>query len=198
MRRLVTIALTVIASVTFTAHPVFADDNEGGGANNVVQVNNHSDGKLKTKTRADVAHDGGPTVANENLALARASCVDCRTVAVAVQVVLMEATVSDFRPANAAVAVNDNCVRCQTFAFARQELLTADRPVRISDEGAEQVATIEGQIRQVADSSEAFDQMAADLDSLTDQLVTVLQREIDRAGSASRHDSKRQVDEREE
>lgn len=194
MRRAVA-AVIVCFSLAVGAQPALA--HGGGGADNIVQVNNQSDGQLKSRARAALAHDPGPTVANQNLALARSSCVDCRTVAVAVQVVLIEGSVTDFRPLNAAVAYNEECVRCQTFAFARQEILSPGRPVELSDEAEGRIDAIQARMRALAASDEPFAQLAADLDGLTDQLVAVVEAEVARAGTSARHESKREVEEKE-
>jgi putative peptide zinc metalloprotease protein len=202
VRRPLAVLVLVLASISLAGQPSFADDEGGGGggggASNLVQVYNRSDGAWRARGASSVAHDPGPTVANQNMALARASCTDCRTVAVAVQVVLVEGPVDDFRPANAAVAVNEDCLRCQTFAFARQEVLRADRHVDISDSARDQLEDLRGEVRDVAASPESFDQMTVDLDALTDQLVALLQGEVQRAGGDADDDSRREVDRHED
>jgi putative peptide zinc metalloprotease protein len=193
-RRFATI-VSIVASLTVAgASPAFAGD-QGGGANNVVNVRNQDDGAWRTRAKTSVDHDRGPTVANENQAFAYASCTDCRTVAAAVQVILVEGPTDDFRPVNVAVALNENCLRCATFAFARQVVLTPGRRVEIGDDAEGQIERIQGRIRNVAGSSESFPQMTADLDSLTEQLVAVVQGEVDRAGTWSDRKDDRRVDE---
>jgi len=187
-------AISIVASLTLAGAPRAFAGEEGAGANNVVSVRNTETGDVRTRSRVSVAHDPGPTVADENEAFAYASCTDCRTVAAAVQVVLVEGPANDVRPVNAAVAVNENCLRCATFAYANQVVLTPRTRVEIGDEAEGRIEYLEGQIRSVAASSEAFPQMSADLDSLTGQLVAVLQGEVQRAGTTAERSDDRKVD----
>jgi len=187
-------AFGIVASLTLAGAPRALAGDEGAGANNVVSLRNTESGEILTRARVSVAHDPGPPVANENEAFAYASCTDCRTVAAAIQVVLVEGPTNDFQPVNAAVAVNENCVRCATFAYARQVVLSPRTHVEIGDEAEEQIQYLQGRIRSVTRSSEAFPQMSADLDSLTNQLVAVVQGEIQRAGTTAERSDDRKVD----
>lgn len=192
---LVAVVTTVLA---LGAPAARADDGGGGGSNNIVKVVNRDDGDTRVRARTAVPEVGGPTVDSTNFASAYASCTDCRTVAVAVQVVVVEGEVTDFQPANAAVAVNEGCVRCQTFAYARQEVLSPGTPVRIGRDAAYAIRNLQYRIQSVAQSDEDFAQMTADLDGLTEQLVSVVQGEIDRAGTTATHHQDRRVDERDD
>ena len=199
MRKRIAAFLAIVATTSLAVpSQALAFEESNGNANNVVVVQNRQGGAFKNKARSLLVHNGGPSVANGNAAVARASCTDCRTVAVAVQVVVLEGPVSDFRPENAAVALNETCVRCQTFAYARQEVLDPGRPVRIGDGAQERVSQIEGQIRDLASSTEPFVQLTADLDNLTVQLVDVVRGEVNRAGATAKVDERRQVDRRED
>jgi putative peptide zinc metalloprotease protein len=77
---------------------------------------------------------------NRNEAYALASCRDCRTVAVAFQVVLLVGSVDVVVPQNLAAAVNYACVECVTYALATQLVVTLDGP--LSDDGARDLAAI--------------------------------------------------------
>ena len=191
-------AVVVALAVVLGTPAAHADDGVRGAANNVVNVVNRTDGNTRVQARTAVPEVDTPTVDNTNVASAYASCTDCRTVAVAVQVVLVEGPVTDFEPGNAAVALNENCLRCQTFAYARQEVLSPGAPVNIGDDAAAAIRDLQGRIQDVASSDEGFAQMSADLDGLTDQLVSVLQAEIDRAGTTAEHHHDRRVDEKDD
>jgi len=198
MRRRIAVLVSIVASLTMMGVPRALAGDDGAGADNIVSVHNQSDGELQVRARFSLAHDPANTVANSNIAYAHASCTDCRTVAVAVQVVLAEATATDVRPTNVAVAINENCLRCATFAFARQELLQVGSHVDLGKEAKAQIDEIEGQISDVASSSESFDQMTAELDSLSEQLVALVQREVDRVGVKAERTGERQVDKRDD
>jgi len=192
-RRFATV-VSIVASLTLAGAPRALAGDVGAGANNVVYVRNLVTGAVLTRARTSVAHDPGPTVANDNEALAYASCTDCRTVAAAVQVVLVEGPTTDFRPTNVAVALNENCLRCATFAFARQVVLSPGTHVEIGEAAEEQIEGIQARIRAVAASSESFPDMTVDLDGLTEQLVAVVQGEVQRAGTTAGRDEDRRVD----
>ena len=183
--------LAVVVAITFSGPPASADSY--GNANNVAQVENYKDGASRARARVDLEREPGPTVDNENVAIAFSECTDCRTVAVAVQAIIVEGNVDDFRPGNAAAAVNANCLRCQTFAFARQEVLQADGKVPISADAEAEYEALQDQIQQVSQSDAPFDDMIVQLDSLVDQLVAVLHGEVDRAGAHASENAKRDV-----
>ena len=189
--------LTAFAAIVAAAVLAFPPLAGAEGGHNHVTVVNQSDGRLATQGRAVLAVDHGPTVDNENTAIARASCTDCRTVAVAVQVLAVDGTASDFAPLNAAVAVNDECTRCQTYAYARQEVITVDGPFTLTADGRDRIDRLEAAIEQTAGSGEPFVEMGADLDSLVVELRTTVLAEIDRAGRRTRsHTVRRDVDSR--
>jgi len=192
------VLVSIVSALTLAGGTTAFAGDEGAGANNVVSVRNLEDGARQIRTRTSVAHDPGPTVANDNEAFAYASCTDCRTVAAAVQVVLVEGPMNESRPVNAALAVNENCLRCATFAYANQVVLQAGRHVEIGDEAEERIEAIEGRIRSVAASSETFLEMSTDLDGLTQQLVAVVQGEVQRAGTTAARIDDRRVDERDD
>ena len=193
LRRLGFVGVMVV-SLVLGGHPAFADD-DGGGANNIVQLHNNQDGAAKERGKTSITEDQGSTVDNSNIALAEASCTDCRTVAVAVQAVIVSGDVTVFTPGNAAVAVNDGCVRCATFAYARQELLQTDGPFVLSNDAREQAAAVSDQIRALAASDESFSALSADLDALTDQLVSILETDIANGGKHDTRNTDRRVDE---
>ena len=166
----------------------------GGGANNVVSVRNQQDGTLRSRASAQIAQDAGPIVGNTNLAEAAASCVDCQVVAVAVQVVIRSGDVSVDEPGNAAIAVNEGCLRCLAFAYARQEILRADRPVPVSGDAMAEVNAIEAEMQDVAASGLSDLEMWPLLDDLSERLVAVVEAEIANAGAAATRSTGRQVD----
>jgi putative peptide zinc metalloprotease protein len=67
---------------------------------------------------------GGEPVDETNDAHAYANCTECRTIAVAFQVILILGSVDEIAPVNAAVAANFDCKRCDTYAFAYQLIVS--------------------------------------------------------------------------
>jgi putative peptide zinc metalloprotease protein len=95
--------------------------------------------------------DSGP-VDTRNQAYALASCTDCRTLAVAFQVVLVVGYAQVVTPLNAAVAVNYDCDACVTHALAVQLVATLAREP--SPETMSALAEIWAQLEQSSTSFE--------------------------------------------
>jgi len=193
--------LLAVGPVVATATAAHADGTYGGaggsgGGDNIVSVDNRTDGSLLARSNPAGAVDDGATVANQNIAYAHATCTGCRTVAVAVQIVIVEGSGTDFRPTNAAVAVNENCNSCQTFAFARQFVLTPHRRVQLSDQTWRKLAQLRQQMATESQSLEPFAQMDANLESLSQQMVAAVQADLQRSGDPGGEQGDHKVDER--
>ena len=91
--------------------------------------------------------DGSVPTDQRNEAYALASCSNCTTVAVAFQVILVIGQADVVVPENIAVAVNYDCVDCQTYGLAVQLIATlTDRP---SDEAMDHLAAIQRELEQL-------------------------------------------------
>ena len=104
----------------------------GEGDNQALAVNTR-DGSVAYDVSFALVWADEDTVLNRNEAYALASCRDCRTVAVAFQVVLLVGSVDVVVPQNLAAAVNYACVECVTYALATQLVVTLPGP--LSDDG---------------------------------------------------------------
>jgi putative peptide zinc metalloprotease protein len=87
----------------------------------------------------------GSTALNKNEAYAFASCTDCRTVAVAFQVVLVAGQVDVVVPQNLSGALNYACVRCVTQALATQ--LVVSVPGALTEAQNAQLAAVWTQLQ---------------------------------------------------
>jgi putative peptide zinc metalloprotease protein len=151
----------------------------GTNGDNVVSIDNTGAGATLVQARTDVELDTTSSVTNVNEALAQASCSTCRTVAVAIQIVVVNSSPTTVAPQNVAVALNQNCSSCNTFAYANQVVLYSHG--QISPNAARylpQAENISRQIAAVAASRETFPQMSSDLDALTQQLAALAQQAI--------------------
>ena len=114
----------VLAATAVIGSPASAQgDTEGGGGNgspiNTAIVENTKDGSSVFKLAFQVRKImGSETVEPGNAAVAIASCTNCQTVAIAVQIVFFIGSPTVFAPENAAVAVNAGCSFCDTLATA--------------------------------------------------------------------------------
>jgi hypothetical protein len=111
-----------------------AQTGVGGGPKNVVLAQNLNDGRLRVRGNVQLGRIPGPTAAPVNLARAYSSCVDCQTLAVALQLDLVTAGTHQAAPENVAVALNYECTGCHTVALALQYMLTVDDPTQVPDE----------------------------------------------------------------
>jgi putative peptide zinc metalloprotease protein len=107
-----------------------------------------------------------------------ASCEDCKTVAVAFQVVIVVGQSNAIAPENLAAAINYNCVSCVTQALAQQLVLTVDRP--LTDEARAQLEALWSEIAAFGESLEglAFADIRARLTSFEQQLLGIIERDL--------------------
>ena len=166
--------------------------------NNVVDIFNQRDWSWMPESSTAVTESPGGTVDNTNYAHAKATCHYCRTVAVAVQVLVVEGATDDFRPTNAAFAENVSCSYCSTFAYANQVVLSPLHAVTIDKDARKQAEKIRDQIASTARSPISFSEMSAKLDALTQELSQVISDAIARSGAPATSDQHRQVDEKDE
>ena len=116
--------------------PSTSPDEQSADANvgpkNIVLVENKHDGRLRVKGHVQLGKVPGSVVSPVNLAAAVNTCHnDCDTLAVALQVNLVNRAFSVFTPQNAAVAVNAGCNGCHAVAWAIQYNIGVDDPIQV-------------------------------------------------------------------
>jgi putative peptide zinc metalloprotease protein len=166
----------------------------GSGGKNVVLVFNETDGRLASRAGLVLGHASGPTVVPENLASARASCTDCRTVAVALQAVVVISDPDTASPRNAAVAVNAGCTNCQTFAYAWQYVVSTGGPVRFTPEANQAIADLRAEASTLAASDLPFPELVDRLDEVAGEFRAVVDGEMQRVGLGRDGVSERALD----
>lgn len=116
--------------ITETETTIFDPDwrDGGGGPNNIVRLRNRQDGRFRIRGNIDLNRIHGSRVTPRNVASAVATCTDCQTVAIALQLNLYQRTAAWVAPENLAVALNIECTRCTTVAVAIQYVLPVDDP----------------------------------------------------------------------
>lgn len=122
------------------------ENDEGGGRTNIVQVKNSTDGRLRVRGSAVYNRVGGSNVAPVNAAYAESTCVDCQSVAVAIQVVVYRRGANSVTPTNQAIALNNSCTRCVTVARAIQYVIPVEDPREVPGEVRELVRDIDREI----------------------------------------------------
>jgi putative peptide zinc metalloprotease protein len=183
-RRLATLALAAgLALVALPAAPAAADDG-----NNIVSVVNTKDGASIFKMVFDIRRVTGDVVDNGNAAIAYASCTDCKTVAIAIQIVFVEGTPSTVAPENVAIAVNENCTACETLASAYQFVISTNGPVTFTKAGWRRLHEIRKGLERLRKNDLPIAEIQRRLDALMDELADVLRTELVPADKGERDD----------
>ena len=175
---------TTSATTDATADSSASTEAGGGGGkvNNEVVVFNVTDGRFAHRAGFGTARVTGGDVTNTNSAAATSSCNDCRTVAVAVQAVLVMGDSHSIAPRNQAVAINNNCLRCESYALAYQYVVSTRGIVRFTAEGEQRLAELQRHITELAASDLGFLELEAQIDSLVEQMWAVVDEEVVRVG----------------
>ena len=120
----------------------------------------------------------------DNAAVAVSSCESCRTIALAIQVVMIFSDPDVVTTDNLALALNVECSSCETMALAYQYVLTTGGPVHFTPEGQQAINDILSQIRELAKDSDdmTLEEIHAAVDPLVDDLYAVVDNELVAAG----------------
>ncbi len=123
------------------------------------------------------------TIDESNDATAYATCDDCRAIAIAFQVVIVQSRPSTVVPTNVALAVNDGCSRCSSLAVAHQFVVGRGEPARITKRGRKELLGVAEDLLRVerdykrytnAQIESRADRAAAEVrEILDDELVAV-------------------------
>jgi putative peptide zinc metalloprotease protein len=116
----------------------------------------------------------GDVVDETNSAVAYASCTDCRTTAIAIEIVLVAGSPSVFTPTNQAIAINYQCTLCSTFASAYQFVIQNSGPVHFTADALVEMKDIRRAIRDLEDQTLSPFELQAALNPLIDRLKQVL------------------------
>src|SRR5829696_1161691 len=132
MRRLIP-TLLVLAATAMPAAVAAAEDNTASAVNT-------TDGALVFELAFDIQRISEGPVTQENVAEAWAICDDCRTIAIAVQVLLLMDDIEYVVPLNFAEALNYECTGCETLAYAGQLVLSTGGKVRLTGDARRRIS----------------------------------------------------------
>jgi putative peptide zinc metalloprotease protein len=155
----------------------------GGGDNTAIAINT-KDGSSVFKFAFAIRHVMQDTVDQTNAAVAYSSCTSCSTTAIAIEVVLVEGDPSVFTPTNVAIAINNECNLCITFASAYQFTVQSSGPVHFTRDGNQAIHDIRDQIKALEDQTLTVDELRAKLDALMRQLADVIANDLVPAGKS--------------
>jgi putative peptide zinc metalloprotease protein len=169
MRRLT----TILAALALALGLAVGAPASAHADNSAIAVNT-KDGSSVFKFAFAIRRVMGDVVDETNSAVSYASCTDCSTTAIAIEIVLVDGSPSTFTPTNQAIAINYQCNLCNTFAAAYQFVIQGTGPMHFTHDALTTMAQIRKQIRELQDRSlSPFDLQAA-LDPLIAQLKDVL------------------------
>jgi putative peptide zinc metalloprotease protein len=195
-RSLVTAAVGAAVAISPMASPVLAQESTpsevpsadvggstgGTGGNTTAIAINTKDGSDIFRIAFAIKRAMGDVIDSGNAAVAFASCTDCETVAVSIQVVLLMNDPSIVTPTNLAIAINQECTLCTTLASAYQVILTTDGPVRFTEAGYREIAAIRRELLAMRNAGLTVEEILGRLDQLMDRFFRVLTEEMVDAG----------------
>ena len=169
----------LLATVLALPTPAVADDAPGGDANAAL-AQNTTDGSTVVRTAFSIRKVNDGVVDQSNEAYALASCTACRTVAVAMQVVLVRGSAHYVKPVNRAGALNDKCSTCLTYASATQVVLGVDGPVRFTSDGRRRLAALATALRNLEQQVPTMGaaQLHAAVSAMKAELVSILATQL--------------------
>jgi len=144
---------------------------------NVVKVENRRDGRVRVRTDFDLDRTSAGTVKAVNGAYSYASCTGCQTGTLAIQVVVSSGGAA-IDASNEAIAVNEVCDTCDTFAGAFQVVVAASGDVKLSRSGRSQLREVSRAVRDLRRSGASGPAIAAAADGLAQQVVAILRAEL--------------------
>ena len=189
-RRILTLVFAAILALAIAVMPASA-----GGGNNVVIVDNETNGQTLVDASTQVIPVPMDTVTSGNVAIAiNANCVGCHSTAVAVQILIVRGSPSYFAPGNAAAAANGACDSCGAYAYARQHWIQTSSNAHLSGEARQQIAQLRQEIATTAASILPSDaatdptlsrdhELDARLNALTAELIQVVKAGIEQSGA---------------
>ena len=139
---------------------------------------NTRDGSSIFRLAFHIARTSKDVVDDTNMAIAFASCAECQTVAISIQVVLATGDPSVVTPENTALALNVECTLCDTLATAYQFVLGVETGVHFTPEGYRELAEIRLALQRLRDAGLSGPEIQAEVDALMDRLAGVLQNEL--------------------
>jgi putative peptide zinc metalloprotease protein len=150
----------------------------GTDRDNTAEAVNRDDGALVLRLAFDLQFIVGGEVDQSNAAIAHASCDGCRTIAIAIQLLIATGDLEAIDPTNVAVALNEACTSCETLAYAYQLVFATPERLRLTTEGRTQLAAILAAVWLAASSDVPIQELRAQLDGLMLELREVMATEL--------------------
>jgi putative peptide zinc metalloprotease protein len=184
--RILALLAALVLGASAGALPALADEGNGSSGDNAAVAVNTKDGSSLFDFAFDIVRVTDSVIDNENVAVAYASCEECRTVAIAVQIVLVSGSPDTVTPTNLAVALNENCTSCQTMAAAYQFVFGTGEDLRFTREGWQEIMRIRKEFKELGDLELGDEEIKTRADALAGDLREVLATEVTTKGREGR------------
>jgi putative peptide zinc metalloprotease protein len=169
-----TILVVLAAHAALFLSPVSAASAQTNSAG----ATNTKDGKSVFKLAFSVKKASGDVDAS-NTAVAYANCTDCKTVAAAIQVVLVSGDVDSFSAENVSLAVNYDCTECETLAAAYQFIFGNGQELEFTKEGKARLHELKKQFHDLKQRDDlTLDQLAAEIAAIAGEVAEVVDTEV--------------------
>ena len=140
------------------------------GPKNIVQVVNNTNGSLRVKGRMQLGRVPAPQVGPVNIAEAINTCtLHCDTLAVALQINMVNENAVVLAPQNAAVAVNGGCSGCHAVALAIQYNIGSNDPADVPPEVNRMVAAMKAELAHIDASSTSLEEAESEVEGVLAQ-----------------------------
>lgn len=180
-RRVACFVLAIATSLALVGPAALAQTPQG---DNVALAENTKDNSTIFDLSFNIRRVMAGAVDIDNAAVAVSSCESCRTIALAIQVVMIFSDPDVVTTDNLALALNVECSSCETMALAYQYVLTTGGPVHFTPEGQQAINDILNEIRELSRNSDdmTLEEIHAAVDPLVDELYAVVDNELVAAG----------------
>jgi putative peptide zinc metalloprotease protein len=177
LRRRLALLLALAAAALGLLAPTPATAQSPGDTSAVAV--NTTDGASIFELAFDIRRVTGDVVDQTNAAIAYSSCKECRTVAISVQILLVQGSPTTVTPQNYAIAVNDQCTLCDSLALAYQFAVGGGPdPVYLTGRGIRELMSIKRELRRLPVDQLSDAEITAQVNALMDRVATVLDTQL--------------------
>lgn len=172
------LALLLAALALGLGAPGHAAAEDAGGDTSAVAINTKDNSSL-FKFAFAIKKVLGEVVDNQNAAVAYASCENCQTTAISIQIVLVSGSPTTVVPENYALSINQDCTLCSTFSAAFQFVIGVEDPsVGLTVEGKRELRQILREFKALKGEEYTLEEFHARTQALGDRLRTVLRTQL--------------------
>ena len=177
LRRRIALLLALAAAALGLLAPAPAGAQSAGDTSAVAV--NQTDGASIFRLAFDIRQVTGEVVDQTNAAIAYSSCTECRTVAISVQILLVQGSPTTVTPQNYAIAVNDQCTLCDSLALAYQFAVGGGPdPLYLTGRGIRELMAIKRELRRLPVDQLGDAEITARVNALMDRVSTVLDTQL--------------------